>query len=332
MKLEQLLGTTEGTALATALASGLEQDITTSTCLERVAAGELSWESFLEQFGHRAAGEMELMEPRWREDAEFLRRMVAQGTAALRATPAGGHRSTFQHGRARYEAAKERLPAILAEAGGSCFQREIEGLVENARTLLPYREIGRHYLMIGYELIRLALLELGRRWNLGDDIFFLHWNELAGFELHAAQLRSAVPQRRFQWRATQAIRPREVLDSAALDGLSAAPPIPKDGHFRGETISPGVAEGPVRIVTDPRTAGAVTGEFILVCPSTDPGWTPLFASARGLIVEQGGVLSHGAIVAREFGIPAVVCPGATSQLREGERVRVNGDMGSIEKL
>jgi pyruvate,water dikinase len=68
---------------------------------------------------------------------------------------------------------------------------------------------------------------------------------------------------------------------------------------------------------------------VLVCPSTDPGWTSLFVNARGLIVERGGVLSHGAIVARDFGIPAVVCPGATGRIRDGERVQVDGNRGEI---
>jgi pyruvate,water dikinase len=90
-----------------------------------------------------------------------------------------------------------------------------------------------------------------------------------------------------------------------------------------------VAAGTARIVLDPRENRDLGVDYILVCPSTDPGWTSLFVNARGLIVERGGVLSHGAIVARDFGIPAVVCPGATSRIQDGSKVRVDGNQGKI---
>jgi pyruvate,water dikinase len=93
-----------------------------------------------------------------------------------------------------------------------------------------------------------------------------------------------------------------------------------------------VAAGTARVVFDPRESRDLGEGYILVCPSTDPGWTPLFVSACGLVVERGGVLSHGAIVARDFGIPAVVCPGATRRIPDGSQVRLDGNRGRIHLL
>jgi len=90
-----------------------------------------------------------------------------------------------------------------------------------------------------------------------------------------------------------------------------------------------VATGPARVIFSPDEAAGACTDYILVCPSTDPGWTALFVHARGLVVEQGGMLSHGAIVARDFGIPAVVCPGATRAIADGQTIRVDGNRGRI---
>ena len=89
------------------------------------------------------------------------------------------------------------------------------------------------------------------------------------------------------------------------------------------------AKGKARIVRDPHQAQELGTEYILVCPSTDPGWTTLFLNAVGLVVERGGMLSHGAIVARDFGIPAVLCPGATKRLEDGAIIQVDGNSGKI---
>jgi len=102
--------------------------------------------------------------------------------------------------------------------------------------------------------------------------------------------------------------------------------------LRGSPVSAGVVEGMARVVLDPRHAILTNGE-ILVAPGTDPGWTPLFLSAAGLVMEVGGLMTHGSVVAREYGIPAVVgVPDATKTIRTGQRIRVNGDLGYVELL
>ena len=94
-------------------------------------------------------------------------------------------------------------------------------------------------------------------------------------------------------------------------------------------IASGVARGTARVVFDPREVTDLGPDAILVCPSTDPGWTPLFVNARGLIVERGGVLSHGAIVAREFGIPAVVLEAATQRIADGSQIELDANHGVV---
>jgi pyruvate,water dikinase len=100
----------------------------------------------------------------------------------------------------------------------------------------------------------------------------------------------------------------------------------------GSPVSPGVAEGTVHIIFDPNGAQLVPGE-ILVCPGTDPAWTPLFMAASGLITEVGGMMTHGSVVAREYGIPAVVgVHQATTRLKNGQRIRIDGTAGKIVVL
>jgi pyruvate,water dikinase len=127
--------------------------------------------------------------------------------------------------------------------------------------------------------------------------------------------------------------PRLLLNDgcAFYDGLH----IPQEGDengLRGSPVSPGVVEGPARVVFDPHTTRLQPGE-ILVCPGTDPAWTPLFLAAGGLVMEVGGMMTHGAVVAREYGIPAVVgVHQATTRLKTGQRLRVDGGSGVIEIL
>ena len=103
-------------------------------------------------------------------------------------------------------------------------------------------------------------------------------------------------------------------------------------RLEARPIAAGHAVGTARIVLDPRDVGDLGRDYVLVCPSTDPGWTPLFVAAKGLIVERGGVLSHGAIVARDFGIPAVVCEQATTRIPNGARVEIDAHRGIVTLL
>jgi len=326
-KLTQLMGPMEGGLLCQTLTSGLDGDPTMeqNQMLFQVARGEVPLDTFRERYGHRAVGEMELARPRWREDASYIEQITQTQEASDEHSPARLHMKNEEN-RAR---AMAELPQTLAQWGGSFLQEEIEALAREAQRLLPYREIGKHNLLKGYELIRLAILELGRRWGLGDDVFFLHLEELPQFEADADKLRSAVQMRKVRWQAFQRLDMPDVIDSSELDRLGLPRHVDAASEMEALTLSPGIVTGTARIVYHPGDAAGLGDDCILVCPSTDPSWTALFTRIKGLIVERGGVLSHGAITARDFSIPAVACPDATSIISDGVTVRIDGDSGHI---
>lgn len=328
--LTRLMGPDEGPGLASTLVRGLDGDTTfeQDALLHDVAHGHASMDAFLDRFGHRALNEMELAEPRWREDRVYLDSLLHR----LRA-PAARNPRDIHHAAARQRLdAHQQLPDLLRRCGGSSCRESIEHDLADAQRLLPFRESGKHYLMMGYELIRLAIEELARRRDLGSAAYFLTLDELAAPSPPSDALLRTAEERQRRWRAWQRIETADVVDSARLDQLGQPSTAPGDGQLRGSAIASGVATGRARIVLDPAHAGDLGDDYVLVCPSTDPGWTPLFVSARALVVERGGVLSHGAIVARDFGIPAVVCPGATRLLTDGRLIRVDGRTGQITLL
>jgi len=325
--LVRLMGASEGERLTQVLTSGLEGNTTVeqNAMQYRVARGQESLEAFLENYGHRAVEEMELANPRYREDPSWLNRMGPAHEPGEERTPEALHRKSAQ----MREEAMSRLPDLLEECGGSCFREQIESVAKEAQELLPYREIGKHYLMMGYELIRLALLELGRRFGIGDDVFFLHLDELGQFEREREALTAKIKKRRARWKGLQRLDLPDVVDSAGLDDLGLPRQFAQAGELDAVPLSAGVCVGTARIVHHPSEARKLGNDCILVCPCTDPSWTVLFTRIGGLVVERGGVLSHGAITARDFGIPAVACPDATSIVVDGARIRVDGDRGHI---
>ena len=327
--LVQLMGPAEGGQLACTLTMGLEGDTTVaqSQLLYRVAHGDASMQQFVDAYGHRAVGEMELAEPRYRENP----RQLASTLDAMRRSSRSPEEIHRQRARQRHELEKD-LPALLARWGGSSFRERIEVSLRQTQQLLAYRESGKHYLMMGYELLRLTILELARRWQLGREVFFLRLEELDRFEAQREQLLETASQRRVRWQSLQRLDMPDVIDSTALRQLGLPRQYASEAELTGEAVAAGVAAGTARVVFDPREHRDLGENYILVCPSTDPGWTPLFVNARGLVVERGGVLSHGAIVARDFGIPAVVCRGATHRIKDGSKLHLDGNRGMIRLM
>jgi pyruvate,water dikinase len=281
-----------------------------------LADGSVSRADFLARFGHRGTNEMELAQPRWGEKPEELDRLVTHLKAS--GQPSRG----FDWTRVADE----------AKLGGPT-RDQFRTQVERLRTFLGLREAAKNDLLLGYAVIRRALVELDRRFGLNGGLFFLTPADfpdlLAGKDLTA---KIAAARKRRQTELSLEVPP--VLFSDALDVIGEPPPEPAGGdRLDGVALSAGVAEGPALVLTEPTAAPPGEGGFILVCPTTDPAWVPLFVSAKGLVMETGGVLSHGAIVAREFGLPAVAgLPGVTDRLRTGQRVRVDGGKGTVTIL
>lgn len=186
------------------------------------------------------------------------------------------------------------------------------------------------------EILKSNALQLTAAKKLGqpDDIWFLTWGDLFSiWDENNTDWGSLIAQRRADLERYKKLTPPLIVTS---DGeapsvhyqIDDAP----EGALLGNPVSPGVVEGAVHIIRDPQRETLAPDE-ILVAEFTDPGWTPLFINASGLILEVGGALTHGAVVAREYGIPAIVgVRDAMKTLQTGQRVRVDGNRGFIELL
>jgi rifampicin phosphotransferase len=165
-----------------------------------------------------------------------------------------------------------------------------------------------------------------------DDVWFLTWDELVLAGEGRATLREIVTSRRATFATDQKRQPPLVLASdGEIPAASDRTDLPA-GAIGGIGASAGAVEGPARVILDPATEVLHAGE-ILIAPFTDPGWTPLFTHAAGLVTEVGGLMTHGSVIARELGIPAVVgATGVTTRIHTGDRVRVDGDHGYVQVI
>lgn len=289
--------------------------------LRKVGLGQRELEAWMGEFGHRAAEEFDLATPRWREQREEVLGMAARLKEGV--DPIELHRARAKRTEEKLTELKRKLGAKKAE--------ELGRKLEVVRRYVPYREDGKHYLMMGYDLLRDVALEAGRRLEIDADVFQLHLEELfdalrVGFApLHL------IAQRNRIFEAEKRVVLPQVIDKDALETLGETPMVEVAGSYRAFAVSTGVASGPARVVRSVAEAGEMGKGYLLVCPSTDPGWTPLFVNAAGLILECGGTLSHGAVIAREMNIPAVVLPGATGLFVDGEVVTVDGRNGIVSR-
>ena len=294
-------------------------------------------DAFLDRYGARAPAEIDVSMPRWREDPRPVLAVVA--ASLERNGP------TYRERIARFEADREEAFARLLERAGRgplgalrrrVFRRLYRVMVEVGGMREHHKFVAVRTFAAVKEVVTKAAKELHAR-NVVDrpgDVWYVPWPRLLeAMDGAVADLRSEVWTAREAHERNQRLTPPMVVTSdgeiprverSALD----APP----GVLLGQSVSVGVVEGPVHVVRDPSRDELEPGE-ILVAEFTDPGWTPLFMNAAGLVSEVGGVLTHGAVVAREYGIPAVVgVRGATTVLRTGQRVRVDGVRGFVEVL
>jgi pyruvate,water dikinase len=297
-----------------------------------VAQGKATLEEFLHDFGHHAVHEADFLNPRWAEDPSWILEQVQfiranPATHNLRETAAEVRRQAERELRRRFG---WRTPFVLWLVRKLCAAMAAREAAKSALICLglPLRrivlEIGRRLVAEG----KLDAPEQALHFAFSDLTCWLkgYWDGAGAREL--AQDRSL---RRESWLAETA----PDLMTEEPDGRMAvsAPPMAspsKSGKWRGIAVSPGTATGAARILYTPTDAARLQQGDVLVAPSTDPGWTPLFLRASAIVVETGGFLSHGAIVAREYGIPAVAnIPGILNALRDGESITVDGSRGCV---
>ncbi|MFC7275819.1 PEP/pyruvate-binding domain-containing protein [Paractinoplanes rhizophilus] len=299
---------------------------------------DLGLAAFLEAYGHRGVAEADLGVPRWAEDPAPVLAAIANYLRLTDPEQAPGRR--FDRAAATAEATLVELTARARR------RRPVRGriagfLLRRARSLAGLREAGKFAGLYRLQAQRRELMLLGA--DLAEagvlaeagDIMFLTLDEVAAAVREGADRRDTVAARRAEYRRES--RRRTVPVGLLSDGtdveavLSAAGPADAGvrGVLRGIGASGGRVTGPARVVRDPATAVVEPGD-ILVVATTDPGWTPLFLTAAGLVTETGAVMAHGPTVAREYGIPAVISvPGATERIATGQPITVDGAAGTV---
>ena len=312
--------------LVSRLISGLSGNLTVETNekLWHVATGNLALTDFLKDYGHRAVGEFELAQPRWREDATYLEQVIAsfqQDTAEV-----GGQQQLARQAEQR-AAAEAELSTFLEDKAN--LRKQIESELDFTRRYMPFRETAKFYLMLGYEQVRRALLELDNRYELDGGIFYLVPDELERL-IGGDDLGDTIATRKTERELMLQIELPDVIFSDTLEQLGASVPIDAAETYTGVGVSAGTAIGNARVLLSPSDVRPSDRDYILVCPSTDPAWTPLFLHAAGLVMERGGILSHGAVVAREYGVPAVAnIPNATRRIADGQMLQIDGNQGVV---
>jgi pyruvate,water dikinase len=297
------------------------------------AAAQAGLAEFLARYGHRAVAEIDVGMPRWRDDPSHILGVLANYLRL--ADPERAPDRQFSQAAAEAEAQIERLVAE-ARAKGRVRAVAVRAALRRARLFAGLRELPKFQIILALAEVRKQVAAVGavlaeqKRIARADDIFFLDFAE-ANQALDGADMQDLVAQRQGAYYLELERRhiPRMLLSDGtepetllAGDGTAA-------GALSGSPASAGTVTAPARVILDPVGAQLEPGE-ILVAPSTDPGWTPLFLTAGGLVMEMGGPNSHGAVVAREYGIPAVVgVADATSLLRTGQEVTVDGGAGTV---
>ncbi|MFL5691434.1 MAG: PEP-utilizing enzyme, partial [Ktedonobacteraceae bacterium] len=290
---------------------------------------------FLRTYGHRGVAEIDLGLPRWSEDPTYLLGVLANYLQLT--NPDAAPDVQFQRGEREAEAMVAELTRrarkrswLRGKLVHFCLRRirDVSGLREVPKYTIVLLMAGARRLLIstGEELLRAERLEAA------GDIFFLTLTE-AHEALAGEDMRARVRERRVSYERELGRRhiPRILLSDgtepeAEAQSVAGAT---TDGMLQGTPASAGVVTATARVILDPLGARLEPGE-ILVTPSTDPGWTPLFLTASGLVMEMGGPMSHGAVVAREYGIPAVVgVTGAIERITTGQQITVDGSQGTI---
>ncbi len=308
--------------------------------LPKLAGGREAREaiqSWLDRYGMRGAGEIDITRPRWSERPTLLLPLILGN---VRNFEQGAGKRRFEEGRKEaMKKEREILERLRALPDGESKAEETKRMIERLRTFAGYREYPKYMMVSRYFLYKQALLrEAERLVRAGvlrekEDVFYLRFEDLREAFLTSHVDEDLIRRRKEEFKSYQALVPPRVLtsDGDMLSGSYRRDDVPA-GALVGLAVSAGTIEGRARVILDMAKADLDDGD-ILVTRFTDPSWTPLFVSIKGLVTEVGGLMTHGAVIAREYGIPAVVGVGdATRLIRDGQRIRVHGTEGYVEFL
>lgn len=298
------------------------------------------WNKFIEQYGSRCASEIDASRARWSEDPAPLMHMVV---SMMSQETIGGHRLHYQSLTKNSDAAALELPNRIKGWNAWLKRPLIKRLINVARDMGALREHHKFMMVQILAQLKTVLVQIGNDFEKNktlknaDDIWFLEMIEvrqiLRGDLKLDPHLSELINQRRENFALDAKRKPPRMITN---HGEIVRPKITRDGAPKGALIgspvSAGIYEGVAKVITKPSSQTLKPGE-ILIAPFTDPGWTPLFVNAAALVTEVGGLMTHGSVVAREYGIPAVVgVPDAMQKISTGDIIRVDGAMGFVEIL
>ncbi|MGD0441475.1 MAG: rifamycin-inactivating phosphotransferase [Acidimicrobiales bacterium] len=308
--------------------------------MAKLAGGRQAREAigaFLDKYGMRCVGEIDITRPRWSERPTTLVPVIL---ANIRNFEPGAGERRFEHGRQEaWKKEQEVLERLQTLPDGERKAEQVKRMIARVRTFIGYREYPKYGMVSRYFVYKQALLKEAERLVQAnvlrekDDIFYLTFQELHDV-VRANQVDDhLIRRRKAAFRSYQALTPPRVLtsDGEIIAGSYRRDSVPT-GALVGLPVSAGIIEGRARIILDLAEADLEAGD-ILVTAYTDPSWTPVFVAIAGLVTEVGGLMTHGAVIAREYGLPAVVgVEQATRLIRDGQRIRVNGTDGYVEVL
>ena len=293
--------------------------------------------AFLDRYGMRCAGEIDITKPRWSEKPAML---VPVLLSNVRNLEPGASRRRFEQGRQEaLDKEQELLDRLQLLPDGGRKAEETKRMIDLVRNLIGYREYPKYEIVSRYYVYKQAMLkEAGQLVRAGvigekEDIYYLSFEELhEAARTHKLDYR-VVSQRKEEYQTYEKLTPPRIITSEGeiIRGAYKRGNLPADAIL-GLAVSSGVIEGRARVILSMEDADLEDGD-ILVTAFTDPSWTPLFLSIKGLVTEVGGLMTHGAVIAREYGVPAVVgVENATKLIRDGQPIRVNGTDGYVEIL
>ncbi|MDX8367673.1 phosphoenolpyruvate synthase [Cytobacillus sp. IB215665] len=298
-----------------------------------------SFEAFIDKYGMRCPGEIDITRPRWRENPTLITSTILGNKQNLKPND---HREKFKQGLKEVDEAKRRVLQQVGNRGlNKIKQKYMSRLIDVYRYMSGLREHHKHLVTIVLDECKQALLieanEMVNKRILKkqEDIYFLTLDEIieianGTFEYNVAIF---IKERKEQYAWHLTLNQPRVMTSEGeiITGTIRNGNFP-EGALIGSPVSGGVVEGRARVVYKPEEANLNEGE-ILIANYTDPGWTPLFQTAKALVTEVGGLMTHGSVVAREYGLPAVVgVEDATIKIKDGQLIRLNGDEGYVEIL
>jgi rifampicin phosphotransferase len=293
--------------------------------------------AWLDAYGMRGVGEIDITRPRWGERPAMLLPMLLGNVKTF--GPGAGKRRFEQGLQEAQKKEQELLERLRALPDGPQKAEETKQMIDRVRTFIGYREYPKYGMVCRYFVYKQALLEEAERLVQAgvlrekEDIFYLRFQELHDVVRTNQVDDQLIRRRKGAFRSYQALTPPRVLtsDGEAITGAYRRNDVPA-GALVGLPVSAGAVEGRARVVLNMAEAELEAGD-ILVTAYTDPCWTPLFVAIKGLVTEVGGLMTHGAVIAREYGLPAIVgVEQATRLIRDGQRIRVHGTDGYVELL